>query len=225
MLINDITSSPPKRQITCPPKRLQLLSKLPSDIVSRLFKLDQDAYITWPLLCRRTSQKRFDCNMEKKGEWTKWRCCYLYAVSTFSRGRKNGLSTRYFKNGLVQERCYYIHGKIEGTFTKWHPNGKVDVECFFKEGIQQGEFKKWYPDGKLEEKCFLKEGKPEGEYVSWKKNGQVYSHVMISNGVVVQINALYGIQDFVKKYKEQQRQRQLQLQHRRYRNTITPVFI
>ena len=62
-------------------------------------------------------------------------------------GRKDGVSTRWFSNGIKMYERNYIEGKWHGTVTRWWPNGQKMYVRAYTQGKRSGKEATWRSDG------------------------------------------------------------------------------
>jgi len=62
-------------------------------------------------------------------------------------GRKDGVSTRWFSNGIKMYERNYNEGKWHGTVTRWWPNGQKMYVRAYTQGKKSGKEATWRSDG------------------------------------------------------------------------------
>ena len=72
---------------------------------------------------------------------------YVYADENWVNGRKHGLSTKWFSNGVKMYERNYKDGKWHGTVTRWWPNGQKMYVRAYSKGIRHGKEATWRSDG------------------------------------------------------------------------------
>lgn len=58
----------------------------------------------------------------------------LASVTYYDHGRKEGVSTKYYKTGEIYYETPYVNGKMDGIKKKYYISGKVMSEAPFKQG-------------------------------------------------------------------------------------------
>ena len=58
-------------------------------------------------------------------------------VETYKDGKRNGLTTSYFKNGKISSECNYSDGKLNGKLLAYSRDGKIASEVSFIKGVLQ----------------------------------------------------------------------------------------
>jgi len=72
---------------------------------------------------------------------------YVYSDENWSDGKKNGLSTKWFSNGVKMYERNYRDGKWHGAVTRWWPNGQKMYVRAYSKGIRHGKEATWRSDG------------------------------------------------------------------------------
>ena len=62
-------------------------------------------------------------------------------------GKKHGVSTRWFSNGIKMYERHYNEGRWHGTVTRWWPNGQKMYVRAYTEGKRHGKEATWRSDG------------------------------------------------------------------------------
>jgi hypothetical protein len=72
---------------------------------------------------------------------------YISADETWKEGKKNGLSARWFSNGMKMYERNYSEGRWHGTVTRWWPNGQKMYVRAYTNGTRHGKEATWRSDG------------------------------------------------------------------------------
>ena len=72
---------------------------------------------------------------------------FVASDETWSNGRKHGVSSRWFSNGVKMYERNYDEGKWHGTVTRWWPNGQKMYVRAYNEGVKHGMDATWRSDG------------------------------------------------------------------------------
>jgi hypothetical protein len=72
---------------------------------------------------------------------------FVASDESWSRGRKHGVSSRWFSNGVKMYERNYDEGKWHGTVTRWWPNGQKMYIRAYNDGIRRGKDATWRSDG------------------------------------------------------------------------------
>lgn len=86
-------------------------------------------------------------------------------------GKRNGLASGYYKNGVLRAENNFTNNEYNGTAKAWFDNGQMDSEATYINGLQNGVVRHYHPNGKLESETTWKDGKeistkdyPENDY-------------------------------------------------------------
>ena len=83
---------------------------------------------------------------------------YVLADESWKEGKKEGLSARWFSNGIKMYERNYSEGRWHGTVTRWWPNGQKMYVRAYTNGTRHGKEATWRSDGspiQLSEKPFV----------------------------------------------------------------------
>lgn len=83
---------------------------------------------------------------------------YVLADESWKEGKKEGLSARWFSNGIKMYERNYSEGRWHGTVTRWWPNGQKMYVRAYTNGTRHGKEATWRSDGspiQLTEKPFV----------------------------------------------------------------------
>ena len=72
---------------------------------------------------------------------------YVASDESWSKGRKHGVSSRWFSNGVKMYERNYDEGKWHGTVTRWWPNGQKMYVRAYNDGVKSGKDATWRSDG------------------------------------------------------------------------------
>jgi uncharacterized protein len=78
--------------------------------------------------------------------------------SVFLRVEKKN-EMKWYENGQLKSKCFWMDGKKEGEEMQWHKNGQLWSKYFWKDGEKEDEEIQWYENGQLALKRFWKDGK------------------------------------------------------------------
>jgi hypothetical protein len=83
---------------------------------------------------------------------------YVLADESWTEGKKDGLSARWFSNGIKMYERNYSDGRWHGTVTRWWPNGQKMYVRAYTNGARHGKEATWRSDGspiQLTEKPYI----------------------------------------------------------------------
>lgn len=89
---------------------------------------------------------------------------FVASDESWSEGRKDGLSTRWFSNGIKMYERNYKEGRWHGPVTRWWPNGQKMYVRAYTNGARHGKEATWRSDGspiKLADEPYLQTDKFE----------------------------------------------------------------
>lgn len=76
---------------------------------------------------------------------------------------------RYYDNGNILSRSYFLDGKLDGEFKSWYTNGNVMEQEFYRNGKREGERKIWHDNGLHTEYVFYNTGIQRIRYFTFRK--------------------------------------------------------
>ena len=72
---------------------------------------------------------------------------YISSDESWAKGKKDGLSARWFSNGMKMYERNYSEGRWHGTVTRWWPNGQKMYVRAYTNGTRHGKEATWRSDG------------------------------------------------------------------------------
>ncbi|MBX2913668.1 MAG: hypothetical protein KF856_00215 [Cyclobacteriaceae bacterium] len=57
--------------------------------------------------------------------------------------------TTYFKNGKIQQKKFYLNGRLSGKQLSYYDNNQIAMEANYTYGVLHGEVKEWYKSGEI----------------------------------------------------------------------------
>lgn len=90
----------------------------------------------------------------------------------YENGKKNGISTRYFKTGKKAIIWEYKNDEIIKGIG-FYPTGEKNTDIRYKNGMQQGITTEYYKSGEKIFEWRYKNGQLKGESIEYSKNGNV----------------------------------------------------
>jgi hypothetical protein len=72
---------------------------------------------------------------------------YVASDESWAKGRKHGVSSRWFSNGVKMYERNYDDGKWHGVVTRWWPNGQKMYVRAYSDGLKRGKDATWRSDG------------------------------------------------------------------------------
>ena len=99
---------------------------------------------------------------------------YISSDENWKEGKKDGLSARWFSNGMKMYERNYSEGRWHGTVTRWWPNGQKMYIRAYTNGTRHGKEATWRSDGSpinISSKPFLPKNERTAERVSSGNKG------------------------------------------------------
>lgn len=104
------------------------------------------------------------------------------SIEVFKKGRRHGLTRKWFKNGQLGFEAMYQNGVREGVTRSWWFNGNLRSYSYFKGGKVDGEAWEWYRSGEKFKRFNYREGQPYGLQQAWRLNGKLFSNFEYKDG-------------------------------------------
>ncbi len=139
-------------------------------------------------------------SISKYYHWQGDGCGQLMEESKYINGKKDGLSVKYFPNGILHKSSFYINGRKEGETIIYnekghlvkkmnyinnfldgkyylYKDGKLQIECEYYQDEYMGEclvgdYINYYPNGNIKDICCYEDGKKHGSYYEYHENGR-----------------------------------------------------
>lgn len=103
-------------------------------------------------------------------------------IEKFSRGRRDGVLSRWFDTGLLAFESRYRMGKRGGRTSSWWSNGNLRSQTDYVDDQAHGFSWEWFRDGSKFKKYHYTLGKPTGLQQGWRTNGKLFSNFEYRNG-------------------------------------------
>ncbi len=71
----------------------------------------------------------------------------LTIKESYVKGKKNGLSIKYYDDGTVAEKMLWVNDVMQGEWEQFYENGQLRLKCYNVEGVRDGEFSSFNRDG------------------------------------------------------------------------------
>lgn len=91
----------------------------------------------------------------------------------YVEGKREGISKKYYADGVLEEEGIYKQKKKEGTFKYYYPTGKLKSVEDFVNGDREGIVKNYYSSGCLEGEWQYKKDQKDGPAILYYANGQL----------------------------------------------------
>ncbi len=126
--------------------------------------------------------RRFQKNGEDHGQQKFFYPSGKLSVAVFSIEGTRLSQWTYDEHGNVTQQWTYEEGEHTGITTRWYKNGMVKCVLKFKQNKNHGFEEGWHADGSKHYEHTWKNGKREGLETTWDKNGTVVHNVLWRNG-------------------------------------------
>ena len=106
----------------------------------------------------------------------------LYTQEHYCDGKKNGISTYYYKRGNIAEEVEWKNDIKDGIWKKYHENGQLKMTSGYKDGKIEGEYVVFFPDGKIEVQGKFENGLEEGTWIVFTNLGTIAYKIEYKEG-------------------------------------------
>lgn len=121
--------------------------------------------------------------MERQALWPSSIALLLLLLPACDENAKWGRPVeKWYSNGQIMERRYYVEGKKVGVHMGWWPNGNKRFEYHYSEDMYHGKVREWYENGQLYKRFHYKDGHEEGFQQMWKPDGRIAANYEVRNG-------------------------------------------
>lgn len=124
---------------------------------------------------------------------------YISKEDLYLNNLRHGLSTNYYKNGIIKNTTVYKNGKKHGVAKLYDENGILITLIEYKNGKEInrddvnkkhgsqkiGVWKEFYPNGKLKNESYYSQGKLHGLYKEYDLHGNLKLTHRYQHGVLV----------------------------------------
>lgn len=128
----------------------------------------------------------------KQGSWiitgqmrkdTSFAASAIIEQGKYKDGRKIGVWMRYYPNGNIQSKIFYVNGRPKGMYELYYDNGQVEEQGDWDRNKNVGQFKRFYENGEMMQHFqFSDNGKRNGEQLYFYSNGEVEVEVNVVDG-------------------------------------------
>ena len=103
--------------------------------------------------------------------------------TTYVNGVQNGRETHWYVIGQKKLEVNLVNGKAVGICTEWYKNGNKKSEGSFQNGKEQGEHKWWFNKGQIDQIVFYENGLAQGIVKNWYPSGKLRLESNYKNGL------------------------------------------
>ncbi len=104
------------------------------------------------------------------------------ADGTYVNGKREGVWTEYYTNGLVKTVTSYVNGEKEGLYMELNNSGQITKRFYYHKGLRHGDYKE-YNYSNLKEERIYRFGKIEGTVKIYYDNLRIMEEGNYKNGV------------------------------------------
>lgn len=125
-------------------------------------------------------------DMKKEGAWLYY-SFYNHALTcreSYSNGKKNGLSVKYYPSQVISEELEYHNDLKDGEWKQYYENGTLRLIAHYAKNNRDGEYKVYYPSGNKQVEGSFKNDKLEGKWIYYNDDGKPDLELVYVNGEV-----------------------------------------
>jgi antitoxin component YwqK of YwqJK toxin-antitoxin module len=126
-------------------------------------------------------------NQKKEGKWRLYSQRtdkYLICEEFYENDLRNGLSTKYYKDGKTAERISYIDDVKHGEWLQYYVTGNLCIKGFYVDGKLHGAFDVLYANGSPEYKGQYSNDVRDGIWKVFKEDGSLEHEMVYKLGVL-----------------------------------------
>jgi len=107
----------------------------------------------------------------------------LRLEENYTKGKKQGVSTKYYPNGKPAEIITWKDDIKNGQWLQFFENGQLKLKAFYINDKRSGDFNTYWPNGKNETIGKFENNLMEGEWKYFDEEGNQKIKVIYKNGV------------------------------------------
>lgn len=88
---------------------------------------------------------------------------------------RNGEYTKYYQNGKIESKTYFVNGRADGTWFFYYEDGTLKEVRSYWNNLQTGQAVCYYPNGKAERQKTYVNGYPRGLELTWYQSGKLHT--------------------------------------------------
>lgn len=97
------------------------------------------------------------------------------------KGLKQNELIRYYKNGQIESKEYYLNDTLNGTFENFYLNGNLKTKAMFIMGLQEGELVEYYLNSNIKQRANYLHGLSNGLNEFFHENGKISTIAILKN--------------------------------------------
>jgi antitoxin component YwqK of YwqJK toxin-antitoxin module len=126
-------------------------------------------------------------NQKKEGKWKIYSANfdkYMICEEEYSADKRNGPSLKYYPNGSILERIYYLNDLRNGEWIQYYPDESIAIKSFYNKDKLEGPYEVFFSDGKPEFSGQYKNNVRDGLWHIYDEDGSLKYEITYNNGVV-----------------------------------------
>jgi antitoxin component YwqK of YwqJK toxin-antitoxin module len=88
----------------------------------------------------------------------------------------DGPFERWYNDGTKEYEAVFVRGKKEGTTVRYHRNGKVASRQQYRDGVRNGPSVSWNDKGEKVKEENWADGRPDGTWTVWEDGKVAWTH-------------------------------------------------
>jgi antitoxin component YwqK of YwqJK toxin-antitoxin module len=115
-----------------------------------------------------------------------------FSENTLKDDQLDGMQEFFYKNGEIKSVLYYTNGVVDGECINFYKDERIKKAFFFNKGKKNGTWKTYFYDGQLQSVEQYIDGKPEGKWKYFYHLGKIKYEKEYRNGQPVGTWAYYN---------------------------------
>lgn len=107
----------------------------------------------------------------------------IHTLSTYNKGKLNGLYLSFEKNLQLEDEANYTDGKLDGVH-RTYKHGRLEIHETYRNGQLHGPYTKYHTNGKIQEQSTYQNGVKTGKSVWYYDNGELLTEYNYSAGTI-----------------------------------------
>ena len=129
------------------------------------------------------SAKGFFYDKKRDSTWQYFgQSAMLVGEEHYVKGKKHGVSKKYYPSGKIVEEIWYKNGKLDGPWIRYYENGNMRMKTQQINDKRIGDFYSYFADGKVEIKGFYENDLKDGIWKKFDDKGKVIKEMKFTEG-------------------------------------------
>lgn len=112
-------------------------------------------------------------NEKKAGNWNYFSGNRKIAEEIFKKGKKHGISRRFYETGELLKQVEWQNGLQEGKYQVFYKNGKPYMQCKYSNNLRNGLCLIYFQNGRVELEAAYKNNLRHGDWNYYNKEGEL----------------------------------------------------